>query len=100
MMECQIKCGGHCCRGFFLPMSPIEIDFDLKRLALGKANKWKEIDKIGKIVIYKGFYNRGNRYDCRNLDLKTGLCKDYENRPTMCREYPYGKACEAKRCGK
>jgi len=24
-------------------------------------------------------------YDCDNLDKKTGLCKDYKNRPEICR---------------
>lgn len=24
-------------------------------------------------------------FDCRNFDKETGLCKDYENRPNICR---------------
>lgn len=26
---------------------------------------------------------------CKNLDLKTLLCKDYENRPFICKIYPF-----------
>lgn len=33
-------------------------------------------------------------YRCIYWDETTRLCGAYENRPEMCRSYPYGKACE------
>jgi Fe-S-cluster containining protein len=31
------------------------------------------------------------RFWCPNLDLKTGRCNDYENRPKLCAEYAPGQ---------
>ena len=33
-------------------------------------------------------------YHCIYWDEDTRLCGAYENRPEMCRAYPYGKKCE------
>jgi|SRR6185437_1784015 len=36
--------------------------------------------------------------DCGNLDQETGLCSDYGNRPSACREFAVGEfACESMR---
>lgn len=32
-------------------------------------------------------------YTCRHLQLN-GDCGIYEDRPAMCRDYPYGQVCE------
>ncbi len=32
-------------------------------------------------------------YTCRHWDEDTGLCGIYEDRPNMCRDFPYGKVC-------
>lgn len=37
-------------------------------------------------------------YTCRHLDAATGDCTDYDNRPRLCREYPYGVDCEKRDC--
>jgi Fe-S-cluster containining protein len=32
-------------------------------------------------------------YACRNWDEETRLCTIYEDRPSMCRDYPYDREC-------
>jgi Fe-S-cluster containining protein len=34
-----------------------------------------------------------NNYTCRYWDEDTRLCTVHPNRPTLCRDYPYGKKC-------
>lgn len=31
---------------------------------------------------------------CRHWDIETRLCTVYEQRPRMCRDYPYGRTCD------
>jgi Fe-S-cluster containining protein len=33
-------------------------------------------------------------YRCVHWDEDTRLCRNYENRPGMCRDYPYGNGCD------
>lgn len=35
----------------------------------------------------------GHLYKCKKWDEETRLCTDYENRPPMCRTFPYDKPC-------
>jgi Fe-S-cluster containining protein len=35
---------------------------------------------------------------CVRWDRLTRLCTDYENRPQVCRGYPYGDTCKVKGC--
>jgi Fe-S-cluster containining protein len=37
--------------------------------------------------------DEGHLYMCKHWDEETRLCNDYENRPPMCRTFPYGKPC-------
>jgi Fe-S-cluster containining protein len=37
--------------------------------------------------------DRGHQFTCRHWDEDTRLCGIYEDRPMMCREFPYGKPC-------
>ena len=39
----------------------------------------------------------GNYYRCKNLQAN-GDCGIYEDRPMMCRGYPYGRACSYRGC--
>lgn len=36
----------------------------------------------------------GQAYTCRHWDEKTMLCGVYEDRPRMCRDYPYAGKCQ------
>lgn len=61
-----------------------------------------DIRQIYRMVIYVGFERVRfqirpfitHLYTCRNLNQDTGMCDDYENRPGICRNYPYGRKCE------
>lgn len=37
--------------------------------------------------------DRGHHFTCRHWDEDTRLCGIYEDRPAMCRKFPYGKPC-------
>lgn len=37
-------------------------------------------------------------YTCKHFDMTTRNCTNYENRPTMCRDYPYDRKCDHKGC--
>lgn len=37
--------------------------------------------------------DRGHNFTCRHWDESTRLCGIYEDRPKMCRRFPYGKKC-------
>lgn len=34
-------------------------------------------------------------WSCVAWDRQTGLCREYEKRPQVCRDYPYGNPCQA-----
>lgn len=47
---------------------------------------------------YRGDDPRGQHwYGCRHIQLN-GDCGNYENRPSMCRSYPDGRACNFEGC--
>ena len=33
------------------------------------------------------------KYSCKHWNRETRNCMDYENRPSMCRRFPYGTPC-------
>ena len=41
---------------------------------------------------------KGHWYTCKHYDKVSGNCTDYENRPKMCSDYPYGGKCKYKGC--
>lgn len=95
-----MRCTGHCCENFWLPVSPMELSFQAKLASIGKS-KWDQSDilKVKDMAIFiRKDPKKGNRYTCKYLDKETGDCKNYANRPTMCKAYPYGKPCTYKAC--
>lgn len=89
-------CFGGCCT------MPVEVQIsDLVRLNLVSEDEAQgSLKKVSKRLIREGYvtsYRKGtdlfmltqkaNR-DCLFLDEKTRLCKVYENRPVVCREFP------------
>jgi Fe-S-cluster containining protein len=42
----------------------------------------------------RSFVDSSRVYKCRHWDEETRLCKVYEDRPLMCREYPYARTCD------
>jgi len=45
------------------------------------------------LVVPEGHTWESNVHTCRHWDEATGLCGVYDQRPLMCRAYPYGRAC-------
>lgn len=102
------RCTGHCCEKFSLPNSPSELRRAFNRRE-GEGNAyWKNLQCVVLMVKYLGKLKidpNGNElqyethyYTCRNFNKETRNCMNYENRPHMCRNYPYGRKCEYKGC--
>ena len=115
----EYKCGGHCCRDFTLPLSPMEIEHQRRKFVLGKGHFFTDMDKIADMVVYLGEWHetpqnnhRGetkshrraakfrhvHHYTCKHHNAATGDCMNYKNRPGMCSEYPYERACGYTKC--
>jgi Fe-S-cluster containining protein len=96
------ECDGRCCAVF--PFStPIDRARDPKvrsiAVKLSEEEAEERIERFGLT-----FYNHsaagvtensgsGELYKCRHWDEVTGLCGIYEDRPQMCRDYPYTQPC-------
>lgn len=97
------RCTGHCCKAFTLPISPDELK--------AKAGVYRDGHIIADMAVYLGtgthdlktgeFVKQENSgwhvYGCRHLQ-GNGDCGIYENRPFMCRDYPYGHPCKFENC--
>lgn len=95
------RCTGHCCKSFWLPISPIEFSFLEKKVKLGKPIKWnlEEFKKVSQMVVFQRPHEKGGyRYTCKYFNKESGNCANYENRPNMCRDYPYGNKCKYRGC--
>ena len=82
-------CTGECCRRFPLSCKLATLVEIVQAYPLDAENA-----KILDMVI---LIDRTPEYDyftCKNWDPETKLCRTYETRPRMCREYPYARACE------
>lgn len=76
MNPCR-KCGG-CC-------SPVIVSEDLEGIDAANAPAgWikKHWQSAGEREGYFGYW-------CDLFDFETHLCKDYKNRPAVCRDYPF-----------
>lgn len=109
-LELTRTCPGHCCVAFYLPVPhgrAEEIRDELRDgeviadmvvpLSLAEANE--RLERFGADREY-GPESEGHVYTCRHFDDETRLCTIYEQRPEMCRDYPYGHdgGCEYE-CG-
>lgn len=103
------RCTGHCCKDFYLPFAPIQLAHETKKLAIGKSRyEAKDFEKISKMLIFlRTNHNKRRaravggfeyRYTCKHFDRETGNCMNYENRPRMCSDYPYGGKCTYRGC--
>lgn len=118
------RCTGHCCRAFALPYSPDQLrrarEVWEAYLAADAPEvfDWpsdvavpEDVDIIEPMVIHLGEFTRNPLFDgdgdapvapshfytCRNLS-ESGDCTIYEDRPKMCRGYPYGRECRFPGC--
>lgn len=53
----------------------------------------KRAERFGNTFTDAGRRSAGHLYTCRHWDEETRLCKSYETRPGLCRNYPYGDPC-------
>lgn len=97
-----VTCPGHCCAAFSLPFTPTELALRFTRLVDGTMVAAMAIPLTHEQAVERNRANGGqtdiapaaNWYTCRYWDEETKLCRNYEGRPAMCSEYPYGKKCE------
>lgn len=90
------RCTGHCCRCF-----PVSSTLDhLRSIAANPGNaSAAEAAQIADMLIPLGQREDGREmYTCRHHDAETGDCRIYDDRPRMCRDYPYGKSFEHSEC--
>lgn len=96
MAMTERRCTGHCCRRF--PLSHTLEQLRAYAADTSKANA-SEAAKILDMLISLDVREDGREmYTCRHHDTETGDCRIYEDRPRMCRDYPYGKSCEHGEC--
>jgi len=108
------RCSGHCCRRFAFPLSPSEVErvaadpdgvitldtgeshppiFDAAYMADMLIDpQLRETTPDGRPLAEPEWY-----YTCRHL-VDGRDCGAYEQRPRMCREYPYGRPCMYSGC--
>lgn len=101
-------CPGYCCAAFYWPWT--------LRQQRERASRAYDGEQIAEMLIpltpkearerYERFSGtkarpgtftweaRGHHFTCKNWDEETRLCTIYEDRPTMCRDYPYGQECQ------
>jgi Fe-S-cluster containining protein len=80
-------CPGKCCRYFALPLDTPETEKDFSNI------RWFLLHENATVFTDDGTWYLLVHTKCKNLDAKTNLCLDYENRPKICRSYSY-KKCE------
>lgn len=90
-MRCKT---GECCTRLALPLNP-----DSLQKAAAANPDHKEIVQIARMLKPVGFVPSTGFtvYSCKNV-LLNGNCAIYEDRPTMCRNYPNGKECPFESC--
>ena len=109
----DVTCAGGCCVAFVLPYTAKEL-----QEKIGDPEITPDVKQIAEMVvpITNGTVRRrrkrfgvttadpvekdseGHFYKCSNWDEETRLCGIYEDRPKMCRDYPYARECFVK-CG-
>ena len=98
------KCPGKCCAVFYFPYE--EEDFKTRALhvkdgayivdmliPLSAKESAERLERFGITGNFDPVKNEGHHFTCRHWDEDTRLCTDYENRPEMCRDYPYNHEC-------
>ena len=89
----KYSCTGQCCERFFLPRSPLELWTQYEDWLIAGMSSELDIDKIAPMVTPLEQEGSGYWYSCKHFDTETRLCKIYESRPNMCRDYPYDSPC-------
>ncbi|MGE5681830.1 MAG: YkgJ family cysteine cluster protein [Bacillota bacterium] len=98
------RCKGHCCRAFTLPYSPEELE-GLKNKTICEESDFYKVPRIVEYIGSFAFDVAGNLlpyemywYTCKHFNKETGDCMNYENRPYMCKDFPYWGSYRLKSC--
>lgn len=57
---------------------------DGRRMVMAWSTGWSEVIEGGQAMLLPAFY-----YRCDRFDVETRRCTDYDNRPAVCRGYPW-----------
>jgi Fe-S-cluster containining protein len=88
-------CPGLCCRTF--PLNPsLEECIEGATAIYGyrSANGHRIQDDERVVDLLRVNPEKPGHYTCSAFDPVSGNCMAYEDRPRLCREYPYGRPCE------
>ena len=102
-------CDGRCCAVFPLPKDAAELFANgangpdaafcldmivplTRRQAVARAARFAYQIPWSRLRRGQGYFT------CRHWDEETRLCTVYEQRPAMCRDYPYGRPCHHDGC--
>lgn len=99
-MPSSDTCGGGCCAVFWLPreIGPGTVDGEFiadMRIELTEEQareRWAKFIGTEPRASLTGNEQR-TTYTCRHWDEETRLCTVYDQRPNVCRDYPYGNPC-------
>ena len=102
MIETKRTCDGRCCAAFYLPVTHEEMTRKrMRRFTDGEYIAAMVLPLTADAAAERLRQNfpdtpevRNNLYTCRFWDHRTRLCVAYDERPAMCRDYPYGKPCD------
>jgi Fe-S-cluster containining protein len=109
------RCTGHCCESFTMPQSPERIwqmYNDWQKYADGATFRFggNDIHIVAPMLIFiretktdpldgrEFFQGPQYVYTCKHFDRLARNCTIYENRPQMCRDYPYKSSCRYLGC--
>lgn len=106
------RCTGHCCQTFNLPYSPEHLRafrfWSMSGQHRQVAGMAMYVGKASDLARARpsahtsagclGVGGGEHYYTCRNYDWESGNCGIYEQRPDMCRDYPYGGRCRYPGC--
>lgn len=109
-MTCSSSCDGRCCAVFCLPHTIRQLRQKAAAGALEDGafiaamvipltpNQARERAAEFGTKLEARWEHRGHHFACRHWDEETRLCTVYEQRPTMCRDFPYGRGCHNEGC--
>lgn len=95
------RCSGHCCQHFTLPWPDDQLPNILWAHKAG-AVAWQDPEWLFIVNMTVPIHQHDPlyrfTYTCRHFDQPSGNCTIYDDRPEMCRNYPYGRRCEDPDC--
>lgn len=101
-MTDEARCTGHCCRVIHVGVGASRREIEEIAIREGSREAWFIVDMLRPLVgddpkgTGRWFTEADRRYTCRHFDGVN--CTAYEERPDMCRNYPYGRPCPEDGC--